>query len=262
MYNREPIPFHGTIPVFSEPNEYTECDEKMAEVRLAFVREHGTIEEDRLQSENATIELIRKYSQVDNLIFDAGIGLTRLLEHFPELRRYGIDLSFGYLEEGQKKGIEVGYALIEEMPYKEETFDIVVCTDVLEHVIDLNLAVRKILSVLRTGSFLIIRTPFQEDLSWYVSEENPYEYAHLRNFDENSLRLLFERVFDCEVIETVFSGYMPYPSRLKYLIPFPRWDRILHRLFSRLRSSYPSTYEKLLRKCYNPIEINVVVRKE
>jgi 2-polyprenyl-3-methyl-5-hydroxy-6-metoxy-1,4-benzoquinol methylase len=234
----------------------------MAEVRLAFVREHGTIEEDRLQSENATIELIRKYSLVDHLILDVGIGLARLLERFPELRRYGIDVSFGYLEGAQKKGIEVCYALIEEIPYKEETFDVVVCTDVLEHLIDLNLGVRKILSVLKPGGFLIARTPYQEDLSWYISEENPYKYAHLRTFDENVLRLLFERIFDCQVVETVFSGFMPYPNRLKCPIPFPRRDVILNRLFTRLRSSYPLTYQKLLRKWYNPIEINVVARKK
>jgi SAM-dependent methyltransferase len=261
-FDREPIRFHGTIPVFSEPNEYTECYEKMAERRLEFVREHGTIEEDRLQSENVTLDLIRKYSKADQTILDVGIGLARLLERFPELRRYGLDVSFRYLEKAQKKGIEVCYALVEEVPYKEGMFDIVVCTDVLEHVIDLNLCVGKILSVLKSGGILIARSPFKEDLSWYVSDGNPYKYAHLRTFDDNSLRLLFERVFECEVLETVFSGYIPDPKRFKYPVPFPRRDYILRRLFRRLRSSFPSTYESLLRKWYNPIEVNVVVKRK
>ncbi|NIN00285.1 MAG: methyltransferase domain-containing protein [candidate division Zixibacteria bacterium] len=247
--------------MFSASNEYTECYERMAEVRLRYVREHGTLEEDRLQSEDATIQLIKKYARANDVILDVGIGLARLLEHFPELQRYGVDVSFRYLEEAQKKGIEVCYALIEEMPYKEECFDIVICTDVLEHVTDLNLTVLKILTVLRSDGLLIVRTPFKEDLSWYVSEQNPYKYAHLRTFDENSLRLLFERVFDCDVIEAAFSGYMPYPNRLKYPIPFPRRDFILDRCFSKLRSSFPSAYEKLLRKWYNPLEISVVIRK-
>jgi SAM-dependent methyltransferase len=262
VFDREPIRFHGTIPVFSEANEYTECYEKMAEKRLAFVREHGTIEEDRLQSENVTLDLIRRYSKSGQSILDVGIGLARLLERFPELRRCGLDVSFRYLESAQKKGIEVCYALIEEVPYKKEMFDIVVCTDVLEHVIDLNLCVSKILSVIKPGGLLIARSPFKEDLSWYVSDANPYKYAHLRTFDENSLRLLFERVFDCEVLETVFSGYTPNPKRLKYPIPFKRRDYILQRLFRRLRSSFPSTYENLLRKLYNPIEVNVVVKRK
>jgi len=261
LFDREPIRFHGKIPVFSEPSEYTECYEKMAEKRLAFVREHGTIEEDRLQSENATIQLIRKYSLPNQLILDVGIGLARILERFPDLRRYGIDVSFGYLEEAQSKGIEVCYALVEEMSYKEDIFDIVVCTDILEHLIDLNLGVRKVLSVLKPGGFLIVRTPFKEDLSWYVSEENPYKYSHMRTFDENSLRLLFESIFNCEVIETLFSGYIPDPNRLNYPIPFPRRDKILNFFFTKLRSLYPSTYDKLLCKWYKPIEINVVVKK-
>jgi SAM-dependent methyltransferase len=262
VFDREPIRFHGTIPVFSEPNEYTECYEKMAEKRLAFVREHGTIEEDRLQSENVTLDLIRRYSKAGQSILDVGIGLARLLEHFPELRRCGLDVSFRYLENAQRKGIEVCYALIEEVPYKKEMFDIVICTDVLEHVIDLNLCVSKILSVIKPGGLLIARSPYKEDLSWYVSDANPYKYAHLRTFDENSLRLLFERIFDCEVLETVFSGYTPNPKRLKYPIPLKRRDYILQRLFRRLRYSFPSTYENLLRKLYNPIEVNVVVKKK
>ncbi len=261
VYNRKPARFRGTIPVFSEEDEYTECYERMAKARLAFVREHGTIEEDRLQSEHSTVDLIEKYSGIGDSILDVGIGLARLLERFPHLRRYGMDISFSYLEEAQKKCIEVCYALIEEMPFEEETFDMVVCTDVLEHVIDLNLVGRKILSVLKPDGFLIARTPYKEDLSWYVSDENPYKFAHLRTFDENSLRLLFERILNCEVIETVFSGYMPYSNRLKYPIPFPRRDMILG-LFYRLRSHCPSMYGKILRKWFNPIEINAVVVKK
>lgn len=262
VYNRDPLRYHGSIPVFSEANEYTESYEKMAEKRLAYVREQGTIEEDRLQSEDVTVQLVQKYAKANQLILDVGIGLARCLERFSKLQRYGIDISFGYLEEAQNKGIEVCYALVEEMPYREEIFDIVVCTDLLEHLIDLNLGVRKVLSVLKPGGFLIVRTPFQEDLGWYVSEENCYKYAHLRTFDENSLRLLFERIFNCEVVETLFSGYMPYPNRLKYPIPFPRRDYILQRLFRKLSSSFPATYKNLLKKWYSPIEVNVVVKKK
>ena len=50
------------------------------------------------------------------------------------------------------------------MPYSDESFDVILCTDVLEHVIDLNLCVAKILSVLKKGGLLIIRVPNREDL--------------------------------------------------------------------------------------------------
>jgi 2-polyprenyl-3-methyl-5-hydroxy-6-metoxy-1,4-benzoquinol methylase len=66
-----------------------------------------------------------------------------------------------------------------------------VCADVLEHVLDLNLVCAKILSVLRPGGILIVRDPYREDLRAYTVPSCPYKFIHLRNFDENSLQLLF-----------------------------------------------------------------------
>lgn len=265
VYSRKPISFRGTIPVFSAQNEYTENYERIAADHLTSLRQNGTnpfIPENLwVQSENATAEIVSKYANPGDMILDVGVGLGRLLSRFLELRRYGMDISFGYLDEAQAKGIEVCYALIEDMPYREQSFDIVVCTDVLEHVIDLNLSCRKILQTLKPGGFLIARTPYREDLSRYASADCPYKYVHLRTFDVSIMRLLFERVFDCEVIETVVNGYLPLPSRLKCPFPFPKRDAILSRLLSALQSISPSSYDMILRKWYNPIELNAVVKK-
>lgn len=265
IYARKPIGLHGSIPIFSESNEYTDNYERISDDHLSSLHGDETnpfIPEDVwVQMENATIALVRKYSSPGNMILDVGVGLGRLLSHFPELQRYGIDISFGYLRSAQKKGIEVCYSLVEDVPYRKETFDIVVCTDVLEHVIDINLSIRRILSVLKTDGLLIVRTPYREDLSWYVSDKNPYKYVHLRTFDENSLRLLFERTASCEVVETQFSTYLPYPERLKYSIPFPKGGVILYRLIKGIRSVFSSAIDGLVRKMYYPVEIDVVVRK-
>jgi ubiquinone/menaquinone biosynthesis C-methylase UbiE len=265
VYARKPLGFQGSIPIFSRANEYTDNYERIsADHLVSFYREGKNPfipEEVWVQMENSTIELVKKYSSPGDRILDVGVGLGRLLSHFPQLQRYGIDISLGYLRSAQEKGIEVCYSLVEDLPYGEATFDIVVCTDVLEHVIDINLSVQKILSVLKPDGFLIVRTPYREDLSFYVSRKNPYKYVHLRTFDENSLRLLFERVVSCKVVETQFSTYMPNRNRLKYLIPFPKGGAILGLLIKALRPALSSAIERLLRKWYYPIEINVVVRK-
>jgi SAM-dependent methyltransferase len=267
VFAREPLSFRGTIPVFSESSEYTDNYEQIAADHLASFHRDGTnpwIKEYLwVQMENSTVDLIKKHSKPNDMVLDVGVGLGRLLSHFPTLQRYGIDISFGYLEIAQSKGIDVCYAMVEDMPYKRDLFDVVVCTDVLEHVLDLNLACAKILSVLKEGGFLIVRVPFREDLSPYLDPTYPYQYAHLRNFDENSLCLLFERVFNCEYIDMATAGY-DYEeggTRLKCQFRFPRRDRILARLLSTMKAIHTSTYEALLQKLYYPVEINMAFRK-
>lgn len=267
-YAREPISYQGTIPIFSKSNDYTNNYEQISADHLAALQRNGTNpfipEELWIQYEYSTCELIKKYSKPGDTILDVGVGLGRVLSNFPELQRYGMDISFGYLEVAQRKRIEVCYALVEDMPYKKNNFDIVVCADILEHVLDLNLSIRNILSVLKIGGILIVRVPYREDLTRYLSSGYPYKYAHLRNFDENSLRLLFQRVFGCDMIETVNAGYdAVYLNRLKwaYLIPERiRWR--LPKFFLKLKAGSRPLYAVLLKKFYHSFEINVVIKKK
>jgi SAM-dependent methyltransferase len=172
-----------------------------------------------------------------------------------------MDISFSYLEMAQENGINVCYALVEDMPYREALFDLVVCTDVLEHVFDLNMCCAKILSVLKKGGILIIRVPFRENLSQYLEVTYPYKYVHLRNFDEYSLRLLFERIFGCEYVEVAMASYTPSTNKLRYKMPFLKLNVILSRFVSGIKTIYKPAYELLLKKLYDPVVINIVVRK-
>jgi SAM-dependent methyltransferase len=265
IFIKEPISFHGTIPVFSCSNDYTANYEKISEDHLESFHRNGTnpfIPEDLwVEFEESTIELIKKYSKTGDCVLDVGVGLGRVMSHFPNLERYGMDISFGYLEVAQSKGINVCYALVEDMPYREGLFDLVVCTDVLEHVIDLNMCCAKILSILRKDGILIVRVPFREKLSPYLEVKYPYKYAHLRNFDEYSLRLLFERIFGCECVEVAMAGYIPSPHKLRWPVPFQKVNLIISRFVSEIKTLNKRVYELLLKKLYDPIVINVVVRK-
>lgn len=261
---KKPLDLRGTIPVFSRPDEYTRNYDHISNDHLESLRNDGTnpfIPEDLwVQSEDSTASLIKEYSRPGDLILDVGVGLGRLLSRFPLLHRYGMDISFGYLEVAQGKGIDVCYALVEDMPYKESIFDIVVCTDVLEHVFDLNLCCAKILRVLKPGGTLIVRVPYREELGAYLDPTCPYEYVHLRNFDENSLRLLFEKIFKCECVEFRPFTYC-LSSQFKYRISFPKRDGIVVRVLSAAKTLRPAVHERLLKNLFRPVEINVVIRK-
>jgi SAM-dependent methyltransferase len=153
---------------------------------------------------------------------------------------------------------------VEDMPYHKKIFDIVVCTDILEHVLDLNKSIAKILMILKQKGILLVRVPYREDLSWYLSTECSYKYSHLRNFDEHSLHSLFERIFNCNIIEVVKAGYdEKYVTRLKMasLIPRPLKWRLSY-LLGKVKAIRRPLYEQLLKKLYDPFEINMVIIKQ
>lgn len=265
VFATEPLSVRNNIPVFSVPDSFTENYERIARDHLKSLAENGTnpwIPESLwTEMEATTIELIRKYAKPGDMILDVGVGLGRMLSHFPSLQRYGMDISHGYLEIARAKGIDVCYARVEDMPYKPGTFDVVVCTDMLEHVLDLNRCCTRILSVLKEDGVLIVRVPVHEDLSRYLDPSFPYDYVHLRNFDENSLRLLFERILKCECLEITPGGYWPLGDRLKITVPFGRETSIAFRLFSKVPGLRLLVYRPLVRLLYHPIDANVVVRK-
>jgi SAM-dependent methyltransferase len=263
VYARQPLRLERGIPVFSEPSEYTRNYEKISEDHLVYDREDGSnpfIPQDLwVQMEQSTIKLIKKYSAPRHMILDVGVGLGRTLAHFPDLQRFGMDISFGYLESAKGKGIEVCYALAEEMPYHTGIFDIIVCTDVLEHVVNLNLCIENILAVLKPKGIVVVRVPYRENLSCYLT--TPYKYVHLRNFDEYSVRLLFERIFDCEHLETVFASYSFREALLKYRVPPVRLNFILSKIIACAELVRPPVARRLREKLYYPLEMNVVYRK-
>jgi SAM-dependent methyltransferase len=265
VYVREPLSVQRGIPVFSEPSEYVENYEKISQDHLAEMARTGSNpwigETLWVELENSTVQLIEKYSRSGDKVLDVGVGLGRVMSHFPLLEKYGMDISLEYLELAQKNNINVCYSLVEDMPYKEEMFDLVVATDVLEHVLDLNLSLKKMLAVLKPGGVLIVRVPYREDLEVYNDPALPYKFIHLRNFDDASLKLLFERIFDCEWLESSTAGhYLQDPNRFKYRLP--RGEMKFFLMIQKLKDSYPSLYQKLMKKLVMPIDINLAVRKK
>ena len=153
-------------------------------------------------NENTTVELAKKYLKPGDVILDAGCGMGDLLMRFPKHERWGIDISGEYVAIARYRGLYVQQGRIEKLPWPKESFDMAFCTDVLEHVLDLNRAVKELLRVLKPGGVIIARTPNEEVLPL---DNGGYEFVHLRRFDSPTFHLLFQRIFRCEVLEVVVS---------------------------------------------------------
>lgn len=264
IYAKQPLEYDGNIPVFSRPDAYIENYEQISSDHLSLMtaeRDNPWISEEIWQElEESTAALIRKYAAPGSKILDVGVGLGRLLSRFPELERYGMDISRGYLQVSQGKGIQVCCSKIEDMPYRENSFDLVVCTDVLEHVVDLNAAVRNLIHVTKPGGYLIVRVPYRENLAQYLDEAYPYQLAHVRTFDEFSLKILFTKLHECQYYEDNLTLYIPSPFKLK--VRFPKLNKLLFLLVRMTRfATGRRIYRMLCRRLFEATEINMVFRK-
>jgi len=266
IYNRSPLAVTDGIPVFSQHDEYIENYKRISDQHLESLQKNGTnpfMEEGMLvEFETSTAKVVKEISRPGEKILDVGVGLGRLLDYLPEYDRYGMDISLGYLSIAKSKGIDVCYSSIEDMPYCKGSFDIAVCTDVLEHVLDLHSACEKVLSVLRKDGILLVRVPHREDLSHYLSPEYPFKFVHLRNFDENSLRLHFERVFNCAFVMSKKIGISIERNYLKYILPIPKYATIVGGVVFRMKTMHLPTYKLLAKAFYDPCEIIMVFRKQ
>jgi hypothetical protein len=119
--------------------------------------------------------------------------------------------------------------------------------------------VAECLRVVKPGGVLIIRVPNDEDLSPYLADDYPFQFAHLRTFSQASLHLMFTRIFDAQVVEFVPS-YLFYDVKLKWPIG-KRGRYVVNRILRSLFMGSPAIRQTVLNACYDPIEINIVVRK-
>jgi SAM-dependent methyltransferase len=107
-------------------------------------------------------ELVREQLPCDAFL-DAGCGDGRYFRAFagelPE-RRAGVDISERILETARAHdpGADLRQANLESLPFADGEFDLVLSTQVIEHVLDPPLAARELARVLRPGGRLVIST--------------------------------------------------------------------------------------------------------
>jgi len=272
-YNKSPLSTLDGIPIFSQQDDYVqnydsissdhvaaitkESDNPWIEAEVWEEMEVGTLQHvlDSLHETNNTLRIL-----------DVGVGLGRLLERirsseYRNLDLYGMDISLPYLRIAHSKGLNVVMAKIEDIPYTAEYFDIITCTDVLEHVVDLNLCITKILTCLKPGGKFIVRVPNREDLSSYLKPDYPYHLAHVRGFDEYSLELMFTRLFNLAFVGKSPGLIIENAPLLKYKIPVKGYNFFVRVVLRIIKMLNKGLYRRIVGAFFHPTEINVVLKK-
>ena len=193
-----------------------------------YIENYDRISEDHLKHYNAT-----------------GHNPFMQEDHWEQIEKSTEELINKYATEAGTKILDIG-------------FDVVATTDVLEHVLDLNLAISKILNVVKEEGIIVIRVPYKEDLKKYLHPDFPYRLAHLRNFDEDSLRILFEKIFNIQVLEWNLTGYRGGIFRVG--ANFKYYAGILRRLLNLVGKFNHNICDYMAQRLCYPSEINMVIR--
>jgi len=148
--------------------------------------------------------LSRHASQAFTL--DLGCGHSPLARFFPN--RIGLDIA-------PAPGLDVvGDAHF--LPFPDETFALVVCSEVLEHLADPQTAVSEMARILKPQGQLLLTTSFV-----YPLHEAPHDY---QRFTQYGLKRLFSPYFDAITIQPLFSEEQTIAILLQR-IAFQRADR-------------------------------------
>jgi len=109
--------------------------------------------------EELTFELVAERSPQD--VLDVGCGMGELAERIARelgARVQALDISERMVELTRARGVDVVLGDVQQLPYADDSFDVVVANWVLYHVPDLDRGVRELARVLRPGGRLIAAT--------------------------------------------------------------------------------------------------------
>lgn len=164
----------------------------------------------------------------EGTMLDLGCGEGRhifgLMEKFPDLKCIGLDPHIESLDKAfeglkflesisnTKTNFLSGSAY--SLPFSDDSFDLVICSEVLEHLHDYKDAIKEINRVLKPGGQFLASVPaeFPEKICWLLSEAYQNQPGgHLRIFKKNKLiKEVAEHNFSFESSQRFHSIHSAY----------------------------------------------------
>ena len=111
---------------------------------------------------NARIIKILKEISYKSKVLDAGCNdgqLGAVLINKLKCEVYGVDVSNLVKEEAVKNGVKFYNSTIEKMPFEKNLFGVVITAETLEHIFDLDVALKEIKRVLKPDGILVGTVP-------------------------------------------------------------------------------------------------------
>ncbi|MBK8946827.1 MAG: class I SAM-dependent methyltransferase [Ignavibacteriae bacterium] len=134
-------------------------------------------------------------------VLDVGCGSAWVAKHFIDknVKVVSLDLSLENVVKAKNNFPSQKHSQIIadsfHLPFSEKSFDIVIASEIIEHVFNPEEFVNELFSVLKSNGKLIVTTPYKEKLRYYLcihcNKKTPV-HAHIHSFDEKILTNLIK----------------------------------------------------------------------
>lgn len=174
-------------------------------------------------------KIISPYVGKNLKILDIGCGQGDFLKICQQnkIDSQGIDVSKKWVLASKKRGLRAIVSPVENTPFKDESFDIIFCQSVIEHLKDAPKSIKEIHRILKKGGTIIVSSPTPENDFW----DDP---THVRPHTIKSLETLFSMTnFKKIKSNYVFSFLLGINININSLykilniIPFPIGSNII-----------------------------------
>ena len=125
----------------------------------------------------------------DSRILDVGCALGGFINFLKDKgykNLYGIDPIKAYVNKANNENIKIGN--VKSIPFEDNSFDIIILDQVLEHLSNLKLTMKEIKRVLKKGGLLYIGVPdvdgYNDDIYYWIIRE------HIQHFSIVGIKLL------------------------------------------------------------------------
>jgi Methylase involved in ubiquinone/menaquinone biosynthesis len=180
-------------------------------------------------------------------VLDAGCGSgrhLRALARLPGLKIVGVDRNpsdvdaavkaLGEMPDAVSRDFSVTCADITRLPFAGESFDCVICSEVLEHIPAHEAALKELIRVLRPKGTLVVSVPryFSERICWLISPAySSDEGGHIRIYKKKNLqKMLTGHGMQCWKINYKHALHAPY-WWLKCLVGLKNENNIFVKLY-------------------------------
>jgi len=185
--------------------------------------------------EGRRVRLIIKLlnSREGDLVLEVGCGAGNILEAISKGKRFGLDLSEFILNKAKdklKSDVNLLRADAQNLPFKEGMFSRIVCSEVLEHIMDPSAALREIAKALHPEGIAVLSVPNELWINrikqilvrlrlfrWFLNRSGDYRQMpermddewHLRSLSLEEWKLLFEKFFEVTRVKRVAFLWIP-----------------------------------------------------
>jgi len=125
-------------------------------------------------------------------VLDVGCGSSRIIQDLPDA--IGLDVLLPKLRYLRSRHRRLTQGSIFALPFRDASFDVVICSELIEHIPDRPDVLGELTRVLRPGGSLILGTPDYGRHLWWVLEwiygkllPGAYAQEHITHYTRNSL---------------------------------------------------------------------------